>query len=490
MPDARRGAPRALAAILLCLLLSPLVARAQEVRGTVTDAQGQPIFNADFNVYDAKTGVKLAPSDKTDALGKYRLIMPGADRYDLLCRPVLNPPTGPQYAPQLKRAVLVNGTLTLDWVLPLAAKVRGRVYNPLDPEPTTNGMFPCDLDFDRTDDGSRQPAFGDVTNLFGNFQAFLEAGSYTVTAFPDTTLGFAPTRLFDFVIPTANPDTDVLLLPVQSAVFLNGFLRDDVGAPVAGAVLKFDDANAKRWPSYKHATAADGSFHIGIAPGIYRVTVEPKVGTPYAAIRVPGVDLTQTLTRDFTVARGVVVTGRVTDKVGQPVGQADWDAILEGGPSAATPGDNTEFDGTYRYVVAPGIYRLRLTPPVSTGLDSVVFRNVALERDTVINVDYAALSGGGSGSPVVRFAPQGNPTHTRASLVLVLNNSVASGLVEVYDVTGKRVRELHSGPLAAGTNNLAWDGRRSNGAQAHTGVYFVRAQLDTHEQITRFVLLP
>ena len=478
-----------LACTLTCAVLLSLSARASHadvVRGTVLDEQGNPVFNADFNVYDAVTGNKLTPSDKTDALGKYRLVVdPG--RYDLLVRPPLNG----VYAPRIKHAVVVSGTLDLDWVLPPAAKVRGLVYDPTNTDILTRGMYPCDLDFDRTDNGSRQPALGDVTSTFGTFVAYVEGGSYTVTANPDTTLGFAPTRLFDFVCPTASPDTDVLLMPVQRAVYLNGFIRDSNGAPVAGAALKFDDANGRRQPSFKTVSGPDGSIREGIAPGVYRVTVEPKAGTPYAAIRVPGVDLTQTSTVDFTVSVGAIVTGSVTDKEGRPVGEADWDAILESGAGAATPGDNTGFDGRYRFVVAPGIYRLRLTPPVSTGLDSVIFRNVAITRDTTINVDFAALSGGGGGtSPVIRFAPVGNPTHTRASLTLVLNRAVTSGLVEVYDVSGRRVRVLADGPLAAGTNPLAWDGRHDNGAQAHTGVYLVRARLDGQDHVTRFVLLP
>lgn len=460
-------------------------AHADIVRGTVLDEQGNPVFNADFNVYNAVTGDKLTPSDKTDVQGKYRLVVdPG--RYDLLVRPPLNSP----YAPRIKHAVLVTGTLDLDWVLPPAAKVRGLVYDPTNPDILTRGMNPCDLDFDRTDNGSRQPALGDVTSIFGTFQAFIEGGSYTVTANPDTALGFAPTRLFNFVCPTANPDVDVLLMPVQRAVYLNGFIRDSNSNPVAGAVLKFDDANGRLQPSFKAVSAANGSIREGIAPGIYRVTIVPKAGTPYAALRVPGVDLTQTSTVNFTVAVGAIVSGSVTDALGRPVGQADWDAILESGVGAATPGDNTGFDGRYRYVVAPGVYRLRLTPPASTGLDSVVFRNVAITRDTTINVDYAALSGGGGSSPVIRFAPLGNPTHAGANLTLVLNQAVTSGLVEVYDVSGRRVRVLHDGPFTAGSNPLAWDGRRDNGAQAHTGVFLVRARLDGFERVTRFVLLP
>jgi protocatechuate 3,4-dioxygenase beta subunit len=467
-------------AMFICLL--PAVSRADLVRGTVTDELGNPVFNADFNVYDARTGNKLTPSDKSDATGKYRLIVePG--RYDLLCRPIINGPD----APAIKRGVLVSGTLDLDFVVPAAARVRGRVYDPI----STNGIYPCDLDFDRTDDGTRQPALGDITSPFGTFQTFIGGSSYTVTANPDTTLGFAPTRIYNFIVPTPDPATDVLLLPVVRAVYLNGFIRDTNGAPVVGAQLKFDDGTGVRVPAFKHTSAADGSVRVGIAPGVYRVTVEPKVGTPYAAIRVPGVDMTLTSTHDFTVAVGAVVTGTVTDKLGRPVAAADWDAVLVGGATAVTPGDNTDFDGTYRFVVAPGLYRLRLLPPPSTGLDSVVFNNVDLSRDFTLDVDYAALSAGGGGaSPVIRFKPKGNPTHTSAAFSLVLNKSIASALVEVYDMSGRRVRVLHSGALGAGSNTLPWDGRHESGARSHTGVYLVRAQLDAFEQVTRVVLLP
>ncbi len=262
---------------------------------------------------------------------------------------------------------------------------------------------------------------------------------------------------------------------------------------MSGASLKFDDELLlRRMPATKGTSDANGFFRVGVAPGTYRVTVEPRVGSALAAVRVPGVDMSTHRAQDFTLAVGVVVTGRVTDKQGLPVGQADWDAIRESdGLGAATPGDNTGFDGRYRFVVAPGSYRLRVTPPTATGLDSVVFRNVALVRDTVIDVDYAALgTPGGDGSPVVRFAPLGNPTHTRASITLVVNRAIDDALVEIYDVGGRRVRVLHEGPLAAGSRPLEWDGRRHSGAQAHTGVYLVRARLDGRESVTRFVLLP
>jgi flagellar hook assembly protein FlgD len=90
----------------------------------------------------------------------------------------------------------------------------------------------------------------------------------------------------------------------------------------------------------------------------------------------------------------------------------------------------------------------------------------------------------------VHFGPVRNPTHATATVSLVLRAPVRDATVEIYDLGGRRVSELHRGALPAGARSLAWDGRSREGRLAHTGVYFVRARLDGFEQVTRFVLLP
>ncbi|MFM7231552.1 MAG: carboxypeptidase regulatory-like domain-containing protein [bacterium] len=477
---------------VLALAACAFPARADEIKGTVLDLNGDPVVDASMDAYDVITGQKLF-SDNTDALGRYSLLVPGGgDLYDVRCMPSQS--VLPRLSPQMKRGIRVAVLATVDFSLPVAAEVLGRVRRAVG----GTAVDSCDIDFDRTDDGTRQPAQGDLTNFLGTFRAFVEPTNYTVSVTPlrlaDSSL--APVRIFGFQAPDLLPDGSIRILEfsLPRASFLSGTIRDSNGNPVPGAALKFDETTTgRRMPSRGALSAANGFFRIAVAPGNYRVTVEPRVGSNLAAIRVSNVDLTTHRAQDFTLAVGVVVTGRVTDRRGSPIAEADWDAISEDtGLGAATPGDNTAPDGTYRYVVPPGLYRLRVTPPVVTGLDSVTFRNVRLVRDTTINVDYAALDGGGGTGvgPFVRFAPLGNPTRTTASLALVVNRAVTNGLVELYDVGGRRVRVLHDGPMAAGTQSLVWDGRRSNGAKAHTGVYFVRAQLDGFERVTRFVLLP
>ena len=463
-------------ACLAVLVLLPPAARADEVKGRVTSSDGTPVFNADFNVYDAASGEKLAFSDKTDATGAYKLVL-DAGRYTLLLRPPIN--SG--YAPRIRRAVGVSGVLVMDWVVPVAAQVRGLVTDTI-----ANGVTGVDINFDRADDGSRQPALGTLTSPFGTFVAVIEPGTYNITFNPPPSSGLAPVRLRGQPAPPA----DVLSVTLPPAVFLSGVIRDQQGVPVAGAKLVFDDASNVRTPSSAHVSATDGSFMTGIAAGVYRVLVEPPVGSRFASVRSEGVDLTYDAARTFTLPIGAVVTGSVLDRRGRPVVGADWDVAEETASiGVPTPGDNTDSNGDFRFVVSPGSFKLTLSPPAGSGLDTLVYRNVPIARDTVFTVDYSALGGSGS-TAEAQLVARKNPTHSTAVFALVVHAPVANALIEIFDVSGRRVRVLHEGVLAAGARTLFWDGRHDNGAQAHTGVYLVRARLDGREHVTRFVMLP
>ena len=63
------------------------------------------------------------------------------------------------------------------------------------------------------------------------------------------------------------------------------------------------------------------------------------------------------------------------------------------------------------------------------------------------------------------------------------------GRVDVLDVRGARVRTLASGPRAAGTFVLRWDGRDASGNFARPGVYFVRAEGGRASATRRVVVL-
>ena len=66
-----------------------------------------------------------------------------------------------------------------------------------------------------------------------------------------------------------------------------------------------------------------------------------------------------------------------------------------------------------------------------------------------------------------------NPAGTRAEFAFVLPRA---GLVdlEVMDVTGRAVRKLERGDIAAGTHVRGWDLTDDSGRRVAPGAYFVR----------------
>jgi hypothetical protein len=72
-------------------------------------------------------------------------------------------------------------------------------------------------------------------------------------------------------------------------------------------------------------------------------------------------------------------------------------------------------------------------------------------------------------------APAPNPAVRSSAIEFVLpaNGPVALG---IYDVQGKRVRDLISGEQAAGRHRVTWDGHDGSGHLAPAGVYFYRLE--------------
>ena len=69
------------------------------------------------------------------------------------------------------------------------------------------------------------------------------------------------------------------------------------------------------------------------------------------------------------------------------------------------------------------------------------------------------------------------PNPSRADVRMTLELPSPSGVdAGIYDLAGRLVRSLHSGPLAAGSHSLRWDGRDANGRSVPAGVYFARVE--------------
>lgn len=63
------------------------------------------------------------------------------------------------------------------------------------------------------------------------------------------------------------------------------------------------------------------------------------------------------------------------------------------------------------------------------------------------------------------------------------------GVVEIYDVLGRRIRSLKQGHFEAGWHDMAWDGQNDLGETVATGIYLIRFSQATNHLVHRVLLL-
>jgi hypothetical protein len=107
-------------------------------------------------------------------------------------------------------------------------------------------------------------------------------------------------------------------------------------------------------------------------------------------------------------------------------------------------------------------------------------------------VTTLAIAGGNAspGAHGLALSPiRPNPFTPAAQVEFMLPRDGVPSL-EVYDATGRLVRQLLGRPLSAGAHSAAWDGRDQAGRPAPAGVYLVRlAQPGFDPAVTKAVLV-
>jgi len=90
--------------------------------------------------------------------------------------------------------------------------------------------------------------------------------------------------------------------------------------------------------------------------------------------------------------------------------------------------------------------------------------------------------------PTLAFRP--NPFRSGGLIQLAVPPEAGPILVRMYDVRGRVVRDLVSGPLDPGTHVISWDGRNEVGRLVPSGVYFVRLRTRDATDVLKIVKLP
>jgi hypothetical protein len=89
----------------------------------------------------------------------------------------------------------------------------------------------------------------------------------------------------------------------------------------------------------------------------------------------------------------------------------------------------------------------------------------------------------------ITFAPAfPNPARGSLTLRFVLPREAQFNLT-IYDVAGRRVRDLAAGQRPAGEHTLAWDMRDDNGREVSSGIYFARLDADRQSLTRKLVMV-
>jgi hypothetical protein len=99
------------------------------------------------------------------------------------------------------------------------------------------------------------------------------------------------------------------------------------------------------------------------------------------------------------------------------------------------------------------------------------------------NPDYHVVP-----SATVLFQNHPNPFKPNTTITFELDARGNASLT-VHDVTGRRIRTLKNGPLAAGVYKEVWNGRNDAGEAVASGVYFYRLQMGTFSMTRKMVLV-
>lgn len=82
-----------------------------------------------------------------------------------------------------------------------------------------------------------------------------------------------------------------------------------------------------------------------------------------------------------------------------------------------------------------------------------------------------------------------NPFNPSTTISFELPRDSDMVRVDIYDISGRRIRRLHSGSLPAGRTDLIWNGHTDTGRQAVSGVYLLQVVNGVEKRSQRLLLL-
>jgi FlgD Ig-like domain len=173
-------------------------------------------------------------------------------------------------------------------------------------------------------------------------------------------------------------------------------------------------------------------------------------------------------------------TGLKTGTVSNPGGFSLPDCALNDRGELYVCNNGFTSPGVYVYSSATDA---QIAGPLNVGLPPAVVVFDGLDDD-VTGVPQTAVA-----SELSLGAPMPCPARTSVRLDFTMA-SPASGEVEVFDLSGRRVASIARGPFAAGTSSVRWDLTDAAGRRVAPGIYLARVRVGARSESRRVIVVP
>ena len=210
----------------------------------------------------------------------------------------------------------------------------------------------------------------------------------------------------DLAVPNfGSSNVSILINKSIVTARLSGVVRDTQGAHISGVNVTAIDSTSQQTIA-STVSDASGNYSLLAPLGSYKLRATPPAGSSLAAVEIANIAITGDLVQDITLTSGVVLSGRILTRDGQPY--ANTEVTLQ--RSGFEINTRTAADGSYSLRVPPATYTLGVnygsgqfngTGLITLNTDTV--RNIAIQERFI-----SGIVKNSSGQPVAGVLVRGS----------------------------------------------------------------------------------